>query len=141
MSKLKISVLTSIFPVATDPYRGLAVFQKVRFLSELAEVQIVCPQATYPRHRLLQPRTFQYAVQDQENSYHGLAVDYVRCPALPLLSRPLNGYLYHRAAHRAIARFQPDVVLSYFVYPDGYAAGLSARKLGVPYVVAALGSD
>jgi len=40
-----------------------------------------------------------------------------------------------------VARFEPDVVVGYWVYPDGFAALRTARQLGKPCVVGALGSD
>jgi teichuronic acid biosynthesis glycosyltransferase TuaC len=35
----------------------------------------------------------------------------------------------------------PDVILNYWLYPDGYAAVRMGRALGVPVVVGAIGSD
>jgi glycosyltransferase involved in cell wall biosynthesis len=40
-----------------------------------------------------------------------------------------------------VRAFDPDLVLGYWVYPDGYAALRVARSLGVPCVIGALGSD
>jgi glycosyltransferase involved in cell wall biosynthesis len=36
---------------------------------------------------------------------------------------------------------QPDLILNYWLYPDGYAAVRMARELGVPVIVGAIGSD
>jgi glycosyltransferase involved in cell wall biosynthesis len=40
-----------------------------------------------------------------------------------------------------VRRFQPDMILSYVLYPDGYAAVHIGKKLGVPVVATAIGSD
>jgi glycosyltransferase involved in cell wall biosynthesis len=37
--------------------------------------------------------------------------------------------------------FKPDVILNYYVYPEGYAAVSAGRRLGVPVVLGAIGSD
>jgi glycosyltransferase involved in cell wall biosynthesis len=36
---------------------------------------------------------------------------------------------------------RPDLILNYWLYPDGYAAVRVARELGVPVIVGAIGSD
>ena len=40
-----------------------------------------------------------------------------------------------------VRSFSPDLIFSFFVYPAGYAALEIGRKLGVPAVVMAIGSD
>jgi glycosyltransferase involved in cell wall biosynthesis len=40
-----------------------------------------------------------------------------------------------------VRRFAPDLVFSYVLYPDGYAALKIARALGVPVIVMGVGSD
>jgi glycosyltransferase involved in cell wall biosynthesis len=66
---------------------------------------------------------------------------YVTYPALPLLTRPFNGWLCARALRQQASRFKPDVILSYWLYPDAAGALRVARELGVPLVAGARGSD
>jgi teichuronic acid biosynthesis glycosyltransferase TuaC len=68
-------------------------------------------------------------------------VDYVPYAALPGLTRPLNGWLCGRAIRASMARFKPDVVLAYWLYPDAYGAMLAAHHAGLPLVAGARGSD
>ena len=70
-----------------------------------------------------------------------MEVSYLPYPVLPVVSRPWNGFVMERALLPEVQRYQPDMILNYVVYPDGYAAVRIARALGVPVVLTAIGSD
>src|SRR5690606_3274073 len=57
------------------------------------------------------------------------------------LSRLGNGLVGGMALAPRLRAFAPDLVLAYWVYPDGHAAVRAARALGVPCIVGARGSD
>lgn len=134
---MRILVVTSQFPIAGEPTRGRPIHQTVRELAKLADVRVVSPVAVYPRWA--QPRSYLYRAPDK------LALDcdveYVSYRALPAVSRPFNGWLCARAIDDAVARFEPDVVLAYWLYPDAYGAMRAARRHGLPLVAGARGSD
>jgi glycosyltransferase involved in cell wall biosynthesis len=71
----------------------------------------------------------------------GCDTEYVGYPALPAVSRPFNGHLCGMAIAEAMGRFAPDVVLSYWLYPDAFGAMRAASRLGIPWVAGARGSD
>ncbi len=62
-------------------------------------------------------------------------------PAVALLSRPWNGKNCASALYTPLAKLRPDVVLNYWLYPEGYAALSVGKALGLPVVVGARGSD
>jgi glycosyltransferase involved in cell wall biosynthesis len=66
---------------------------------------------------------------------------YFDYPALPLLSRPLNGWMAARVLLPHVRRFAPDLIFSFFLYPDGYAALKIGKALAVPVVAVSIGSD
>ena len=66
---------------------------------------------------------------------------YVPYPVLPVLSRPLNGFGIASRLLPHIRRYDPDVILNYTIYPDGYAAVRIANELGIPVALTAVGSD
>jgi teichuronic acid biosynthesis glycosyltransferase TuaC len=136
---MRILIVTSQFPIAGEPNRGRPVYQTVRELSRLAEVKVISPVATYPRWA--QPRSYLYRAAEDAQVAPGCDVDYVRYPALPAVSRPLNGYLCARALAAPLRAFAPDVVLAYWLYPDGHGAMRAARAAGIPFVAGARGSD
>jgi glycosyltransferase involved in cell wall biosynthesis len=103
------------------------------------DIQAFCPLATYPS--LLQPRNFPYVRADPSYSPPDFPAHYIEFPAVPLLSRPFNGLVSAHYVLPYLKRFQPDLILSYYVYPDGYAALSAGRQLGVPVILGAIGSD
>ncbi|MEO6102105.1 MAG: glycosyltransferase [Pseudoxanthomonas sp.] len=136
---MRLLIVTSQFPIAGEPNRGRPVYQTIRELSRLAKVRVLSPVADYPRWA--QPRSYLFRRADETQEVEGCDVQYVRYPALPALSRPLNGWSCSRALHAPLRSFAPDLVLSYWPYPDAYGAMLAARKAGLPLVAGARGSD
>lgn len=137
---MRLLIVTSQFPIAGEPNRGRPILQTVRELAHLAQVKVVSPIATYPRWA--QPRSYLYRPSGEAAvALPGGEVEYVRYPALPALSRPFNGRLCARAIEQPLRAFAPDVVLSYWLYPDAYGAMLAARRAGLPLVAGARGSD
>ncbi len=136
---MRILVVTSQFPVAGEPNRGRPVLQTVRALSALAQVQVLNPVATYPRWA--QPRSYLARGGDPAIAVEGCDVRFPTYPALPALTRPFNGHLCAHALHAPLRDFAPDVVLSYWLYPDAFGAMRAARRAGIPLVAGARGSD
>ena len=136
---MRLLIVTSQFPIAGEPNRGRPVYQTIRELAKLATVRVLSPVATYPRWA--QPRSYLFRDAEPGQTVDGCDVQYVRYPALPAVSRPLNGVLCARAIAAPLRAFAPDLVLSYWLYPDAYGAMLAARKAGLPFVAGARGSD
>ncbi|MET1162137.1 MAG: glycosyltransferase [Pseudoxanthomonas sp.] len=136
---MRLLIVTSQFPIAGEPNRGRPVYQTIRELARLATVRVVSPVASYPRWA--QPRSYLFRAADAAQAVEGCDVEYVRYPALPALTRPFNGWSCARALHAPLKAFAPDLVLSYWLYPDAYGAMLAARRAGLPLVAGARGSD
>lgn len=136
---MRILIVTSQFPIAGEPNRGRPIHQTVRELSKLADVRVLSPVASYPRWA--KPRSYLFRAADAAHTVPGCDVRYIDYPALPMISRPFNGWLCARTLHAPLREFAPDVVLSYWLYPDAFGAMLAARRAGLPLVVGARGSD
>jgi glycosyltransferase involved in cell wall biosynthesis len=136
---MRVLVVTSQFPLAGEPTRGRPVHQTVREIGRLANVRVLSPVARYPRWA--RPRSYLFRAPDPAQPVTDCDVVYVTYPALPLLTRPFNGWLCARALRQQASRFKPDVILSYWLYPDAAGALRVARELGVPLVAGARGSD
>jgi glycosyltransferase involved in cell wall biosynthesis len=135
---MRILVVTSQFPIAGEPNRGRPILQTVRELARLADVRVISPVATYPRWA--RPRSYLFRAPLPQQM-RDCDTEYVSYPALPMVSRPFNGHLCGMAITEAMARFAPDVVLSYWLYPDAFGAMRAASRLGIPWVAGARGSD
>jgi len=136
---LRLAVVTSYFPIRAQPHRGHSAYQTLRQMKSWMDIQVFCPLAIYPSR--WQPRNFPYVRADLSYSPPDVPAQYIEYPALPLLSRPFNGLVGARYVLPHLERFRPDLILSYYVYPDGYAALSAGRQLGVPVVLGAIGSD
>jgi teichuronic acid biosynthesis glycosyltransferase TuaC len=139
MTMLKIAVVTAHFPSSAQPTHGRPALETLRILSGKADVQVFYPHAAYPS--LLRPRSRLYEAIDPSYSLKDVKVGYYDYPVLPLISRPFNG---QAAAHKLlphVRKFGPDLIFSYFLYPDGYAALKIGKALSVPVVAMGVGSD
>jgi teichuronic acid biosynthesis glycosyltransferase TuaC len=136
---LKIAVVTQYFPVSEQPYRGHSAYQTLRCLARMANVHVFAPQARYPS--MLVPRNRAWAKTDLSYVPADIETTYFHYPTLPVILRPINGWGISRRLVPLIASYAPDVILSFWIYPDGYAAIRVGQKLGIPVVVEALGSD
>lgn len=136
---LRIAVVTAHYPSSGEPTRGRPAYQTLRMLSRECEVEVFYPHAAYPP--LLKPRSRTYHSFDHDYSLPGVTTHYCDYPALPLLSRPFNGWVAGRALLPRVKRFNPDLIFSYCLYPDGYAGLNIAKTLSVPFAAMGVGSD
>jgi glycosyltransferase involved in cell wall biosynthesis len=135
----RIAVVSSYFPTREQPYRGHTAYQTLRQLQRFAEIEVFAPFAVYPRW--LTPRTFPYYRPDLNYCPPDMAAHYFEYPAVPGLSRFLNGLVCGRYLLPYLERAKPDLILNYCVYPDGYAAVAVGKTLSIPVVLGAIGSD
>lgn len=136
---LKIAVVTRYFPSSAEPWQGRSAYQTLRVLARKADVHVFYPNASYPP--LLKPRSRSYDKLDASFSPPDVKVSYYNYPALPLVSRPFNGWAESRALLPAVRDFAPDLIFSYYLYPDGYAALKIGKALVIPFVAMSIGSD
>lgn len=135
---MRVAVVTQYFPTSAQPWAGHSAYQTLKRLAAACEVKVFYPEATYPA--LLRPKTGGAAL-DPTWQPAGVAVEYTTYPVLPVVSRPLNGLTIYLRLVDKVRAWQPDVILNYVVYPDGYAAVRIGEALQVPVVLTAIGSD
>ncbi len=136
---LKIAVVTRNFPTSAEPWQGRPAYQTLRELARLAEVRVFYPNPSYPA--LLKPRGLSYRKLEPSNDSPDVKVEFYDYPALPVVSRPLNGWMAARILLPHVRSFAPDLIFSYFLYPEGYAALRIGKALSVPVVARSMGSD
>ncbi len=138
---LRIAVVTPMLPVPYDLTRGRFIHETVRSLSKLATVRTYFQTLQYPRIPGLRSQSYIYGQVGSDYQLEGCDVEAYDYPALPVVSRGVNGHIASWILTPRARRFAPDVIIGYWVYPDGYAALRCARTLGIPCVIGALGSD
>lgn len=145
---LRVLILTKVFPNAVDPLAAAFSRQQFAALAQLPQVQtveIVAPVPWFPGAHLGGARTGAgkwHAVPDFE-WIDGLFVRHPRVLHLPRIDYAAAAALTVASLYPRMRRWRGrfDVILGSFAYPDGVAATWMARRLGIPAVVAALGSD
>jgi len=133
---MRLVIVTSLFPRPDDPHSGGFIYQTTNALQHYADLKVICPQPSY------QGSTG--GTQEAEVwKEHKISIVPLRFsyPAVRLLSRPFNGASCARHLYPILRDLQPDLVLNYWLYPEGYAAVRVANKLGLPVIVGSRGSD
>jgi len=136
---LRIAVVASYFPTSAQPWQGRSAYQILRLLSRRAAVKVFYPYADYPA--FLEPHNRGNSRFEASPSALDVEVVYIPFPALPIISRPFNGLLAAHAVFPQVRSFAPDLIFSFFLYPDGYAALKTGQKLSVPVTAMSIGSD
>ena len=138
----KIALLTPILPVPFDVTRGRFIYEQARALSRIAHVRVFLQTASYPRLPWLRPRSYADGrVESAQAQWEGLDVEAYSYPALPVITRRINGRVGASLLRPRLRRFDPDVVIAYWAYPEGLSGVRAAHALGKPCVIGVLGTD
>jgi teichuronic acid biosynthesis glycosyltransferase TuaC len=143
---MNILTYTSLFPNVMSPELGVFIYQRMRHVSQRpgSNVRVVSPLPFFPRWPAVK-RWQKYSMVPYQDLRGGLQVSYPKYPLLPGIAMPWHGALMYRGSLGAVARIHReapiDCIDAHFVYPDGYAALRIGRKLGIPVVVSARGTD
>lgn len=131
---MRVLSFTTVFPSAATPQNGLFVLERLRACARRAEIRVIAPRPFHDRRPA--PR---------EETIGGLAVDHPTFWYTPRVGKALDGFALYASslatARRVAAGFRPEVIDAHFGYPDGFAAALLARSLGLPLVVTLRGTE
>jgi glycosyltransferase involved in cell wall biosynthesis len=141
MDKLRLTVVTPLFPTSAERYRGIYIYNTVHSLQRHADVDVICPLLSFPASRLVRPVSMRYNKVDLSFAPGDVNVRYLEYPGFPLITRPVNSMVCKAVIGPHIKSLRPDVILAYWTHPEGNAAVKVGRKLDVPVIVGALGSD
>ena len=126
-------MVTPFFPTSKEKYRGHSAYQTLKQLEQWAEVEVFCPLSTYPNW--LRPRNFLYSRPSLDYRPPRLNTHYFEYPALPVISRAVNSLVCAHYLEPRLRASRPDLVLNFWLYPEGHAAVRVAHNLGIPAVV------
>jgi teichuronic acid biosynthesis glycosyltransferase TuaC len=144
--RLRVLTFTALYPNKVNPLQGIFIQQRVRHLALRPgnSVEVIAPIPYFPGWMPID-RWRQFSRIPREETIEGLRIHHPRYPFLPGISMPAHGMLMYLAslplARRLQRERQFDCIDAHFVYPDGFAAVRLGRKLGLPAVVSARGSD
>lgn len=136
---MRLVTFTNLYPSRDMPRHGIFVEERLRHLLDIEglEGQVVALRPCTPRIRLNGKAT---------EVRSGIPVDYHAVPTVPKLSNWIDPWTWAAATESslrdAIARSaEPTILDAHFLYPDGIAAVILGRRLGLPVVLSARGSD
>jgi glycosyltransferase involved in cell wall biosynthesis len=142
---MRVLAITKIFPNSAEPLSAPFNRQQFAALREHCELEVMATIPWFPGAGLLSrwSSAGKLASVPRREQIAGLEVTHPRTLFFPRLAHGAWGPLYAASIAPVVApyRGKVDVVLGSWAYPDGFAAVVAARLLGVPAVVKLHGSD
>ncbi|MBM3626291.1 MAG: glycosyltransferase family 4 protein [Alphaproteobacteria bacterium] len=145
---MRLLVLTTLFPNAARPDHGVFVEARLRALVARGgvEARVLAPVPWFASRHPRWGTWAEWARVPPRELRHGIEVRHPRYLHLPRVGMRAQPFLLAAAALRAATAwrregFAFDAIDAHFLYPDGVAAWLVARRLGVPFAVTGRGTD
>jgi glycosyltransferase involved in cell wall biosynthesis len=142
---LRVLAITKIFPNAAEPLSAPFNRQQFAALREHCELEVMATIPWFPGAGLISKWSSagKLASVPRRETIDGIDVVHPRTLFVPRLAHAAWGPMYAASIAPALAKYRGkiDVVLGSWAYPDGFAAVIAARLLGVPAVVKLHGSD
>lgn len=152
---MRILTLATLYPNPSKPNFGIFVARQAQYLHALPDVSVtVINPVSLPPFPLSKLQRFRYAAQLTSGAQEGLSasetgnqppIHRVAFQSMPGMAARNNAGAIARAViplAKQLHRLQPfDLVDAEFFFPDGPAAALIAKALGIPYTIKARGAD
>jgi len=148
MAPLRLLTFSTLYPSDQRPNHGVFVENRLRHLLASGEVvgSVVAPVPWFPSRAALFGTWATHARVARHETRHGLHVGHPRYPVIPKVGMSLAPWLLYRATLPMVCRLcvgqgRPHAIDAHYLYPDGVAATWLGRRLGLPVVITARGSD
>ena|SRR5687768_14247613 len=144
---MKVLTFSSLYPNAARPTHGIFVEARLRQLLASGQMQstVVAPIPWFPFTHSVFGRYGAHARAPRTETRNGIEVLHPRFPVVPKLGMALAPLLLYRAIVPTVERLVRergfDLIDAHYFYPDGVAAAMLARRLNLPVVVTARGTD
>lgn len=141
-----IVVFATLFPSAVQPLAGIFIRERMFRVARTLPVTVVSPAPWFPFQSLIRwwrpdfrPRVPRREVQD------GIEVLRPRFLSVPGLFKRCDGIFLALGSLLTLWRLKRegrlDILDSHFAYPEGYAAALAGRWLGMPVTITLRGTE
>ena len=143
---LRILAFSNLYPDPEHPHHGVFLQHRLKYLQRLCILRVLRPVPWFPfRSGWFGSYAGLARIPDYDMSA-GLLVRYGRYFLIPKIGMWLTPFAMALSTVWEIKRlrrsgFHPDIIDAYYLYPDGVAATLAGKWLGIPVVLTALGSD
>jgi teichuronic acid biosynthesis glycosyltransferase TuaC len=146
-NRLKVLLVSNLFPTPVDPTRGIFTFQLAKRLQEKCDVTIVCPLPWFPSWLTLPvfKKWAEYSNVPRKYEWDGFVVHSPKYVMIPKLSEAIHAVLMFPSLYFLARRLHKkrhfDAINTQWLYPDGVAITWVAHLLKLPHVLTALGCD
>ncbi|MCG8632239.1 MAG: glycosyltransferase [Desulfobacterales bacterium] len=146
MKKKRILVFSSLFPSSKRPFAGLFIRQRMFRVAGKTDLSVVSPVPWFPGQGLIRLFKPDYRpMPGPQETQDGIPVSYPRFFSFPGLFRQMDARMMARACLPVIEQLHHqekiDVIDSHFTYPDGLAATLIGRRLGIKVMITLRGTE
>lgn len=142
---LRVLAITKIFPNAAEPLSAPFNRQQFAALAKRCHLEVMATVPWFPGAGLLArwSSAGKLAAVPKRDRIEGIEVTHTRTLFVPRLAHATWGPLYAASIAPVMRKYRGkiDVILGSWAYPDGFAAVIAAKLLGVPAVVKLHGSD
>ncbi len=142
---LRVLAITKIFPNAAEPLAAPFNRQQFGALAKLCKLDVMATVPWYPGAGLMAKWSSagKLAAVPARDRIAGIDVTHPRTLFVPRVALATWGPLYAASIAPLLIKHRGnvDVVLGSWAYPDGFAAVIAAKLLGVPCVIKLHGSD
>ncbi|WP_297529675.1 glycosyltransferase [Thiohalobacter sp.] len=142
----RLVVFSSLFPSPAQPSAGVFVRERMFRVGRVLPVTVVSPQPWFPLQSLI--RAFVPRYRPPAPGFEimdGVEVYRPRFLALPGVLRRLDGLSMALSSLRCVRRLKQtgraDLIDAHFSFPDGRAATLIGRWLGLPVTITLRGTE
>ena len=146
--QIRLVTFSTLYPNATQPNHGVFVENRLRHLIASGEVisRVVAPVPYFPFRSARFGHYAEFALVPTWEERHGLTINHPRYLLIPKVGMNMTPHLMAWAALPAVraaikAQGGADVIDAHYLYPDGVAATIIGKALGLPVVMTARGTD
>ena len=147
-ARLKVVTFTTLYPNSIFPRHGIFVAERLKHLLQTnqVDVTVIVPVPWFPIKSKLFGEYGKWAQVPSIEQHSDITVHYPRYLSIPkvgmsiaplLLALSLSGY-FRRLKKELDGKF---IIDAHYLFPDGVAACLLGKWLGIPVVMTARGSD
>ena len=145
---INVVTISSLYPNSEQTRHGIFVEERLRHLAATGrfDVHVVAPVPWFPLRSGVFGRYGRFARVPRSEERLGRIILHPRYLSIPKVGMAVAPFLYAvgilALLRRILASLKGPVVLDgHFLYPDGVATALLARRLGLPYVITGRGQD
>lgn len=144
---MNVLLITNLYPNPLEPNRGIFTSQLAEKLAGISDLRVLSPLPWFPKWEALSrfKEWYKFAQVPDQARINNIDVIYPKYVVIPKLFGFLQSASLYLSIVFKIARMNRqkkiDVINAQWMYPDGVAATLAAKTLGIPVVVSALGCD